>query len=194
MEEVIPSAPSLVTTKPKGLKGFKWNNKYFIVIGGVGLTAYGISWLIKQQAMLGKTCFKPAGFSTNKLAINNADINIKLKMKNKSNVGYYIKNQVYNTYINDQFVGVIRNPNKLYIVPEKTTDVWLNVKFNPLQVANISWDTLKDLIARNSDVKVQIKGNAKIVAGGGLFVFNYPVDNTFTLSDLVKGVGASESC
>ena len=162
-------------------------------MGGVALTAYGISWIAKQQSMLGKTCFKPAGFVPSKLTINNADINIKLKMKNKSEVGYYLKNQVYNAYINDQFVGVIRNSNKLYIVPEKTTDVWLNIKFNPLQVSNISWDTLRDLIMKNSDVKVQLKGNAKVIAGGGLFAFNYPVDETFSLADLVKG-GTSEPC
>jgi len=197
MEQPVVSAPvsSIVTTKPRGLKGFKWKNKYFAVIGGVGLTAYGISWLIKQQAMLEKTCMKPSGFVPNKLSINNADINIKFKMKNKSTLGYYLKNQVYNVYINEQFVSVIRNPNRLYIVPEKSTDVWLNVKFNPLQVANISWDTLKDLIANNSDVKVQLKGSAKVVAGNGLFAFNYPVDETFTLSELVKGGGGtSEPC
>lgn len=189
------AAPSIATTKPKGLKGLKWKNKYLIYIGGAGLTAYGVTWIIKQQSMLEKTCFKPAGFVPNELSINNADINIKYKMKNKSKVGYYLKNQVYNAYINDQFVGVINNSNKIYIVPEKTTDVWLNVKFNPLQVANISWDTLKNLIANNSDVKVQIKGNAKVIAGGGVFAFNYPVDETFTLSDLVKGAGSTtETC
>jgi LEA14-like dessication related protein len=194
MEQIIPSAPSLVTTKPKGLKGLKWNNKYFIVIGGVALTAYGISWLVKQQEMLKKTCFKPKGFVPVRLALNSADINVKFKMKNESKAGYYLKNQIYNIYINDQFVGVIKNPNRLYIVPEKSTDVWLNVKFNPLQVANISWGTLKDLIANNSDVKVQIKGNAKVIAGGGVFAFNYPVDETFTLSELIKGGGTSETC
>ena len=189
-----PSSPTIVTTKPKGLKGLRWKNKYLIVIGGVGLTAYGISWLVKQQAMLGKTCMKASGFVPVKLGINNADINIKFKMKNKSSVGYYLKNQVYNVFINDQFVGVIRNPNKLYIVPEKSTDVWLNVKFNPLQVANISWDTIVDMISKNSDVKIQIKGNAKVVAAGGLFAFNYPVDESFTLAELVKGGGATEPC
>jgi hypothetical protein len=198
MESVASTAtasPMIATTKPKGLKGLKWKNKYLAYIGGVGLTAYGVSWLVKQQSMLTKTCFKPAGFVPNRLTINTADINIKYKMKNKSKVGYYLKNQVYNVYINDQFVGVIKNPNKLYVVPEQTTDVWLNVKFNPLQVANISWDTLKDLIANNSDVKVQIKGNAKVIAGGGLFAFNYPVDETFKLSELVKsGSATTETC
>lgn len=194
-QPIIPTAPSsIATTKPSGLKGLKWKNKYFIYIGGVALTAYGISWIAKQQSMLNKTCFKPAGFVPNKLTLNNADINIKLKMKNKSALGYYLKNQVYNVYINDQFVGVIRNPNKLYIVPEKTTDVWLNIKFNPFQVSNISWDTLKDLIANNSDVKIQLKGNAKVIAGSGLFSFSYPVDTTFKLSDLVKGGNAAEPC
>ncbi len=188
------SAPFIATAKPKGLKGFKWKNKYIAYIGGVGLTAYGITWIIKQQSLLENTCFKPAGLVPNKLSINNADINIKYHMKNKSSLGYYLMNQVYNAYINDQFVGVINNPNKLYIVPEKTTDIWLNVKFNPLKVANISWDTLKDLIANNSDVKIQLKGSAKVVAGGGLFAFNYPVDETFTLSDLVKGSGTSTPC
>src|SRR3972149_1078468 len=146
--EAVAQTPAIATTKPRGLRGLKWKNKYLVVIGGVGLTAYGISWLIKQQSMLAKTCMKPSGFVPSRLSINDADINIKFKMKNKSSVGYYIKNQVYNTYINDQFVGVIRNSNKLYIVPEKTTDVWLNVRFNPLQVANISWDTIRDLILK----------------------------------------------
>jgi len=195
MESAIPaSAPVIATTKPSGLKGLKWKNKYLIAIGGVGLTAYGISWLIKQQGMLEKTCFKAKGFVPVRLTINSADVNVKFKMKNESKVGYYLKNQIYNVYINDQFVGVIKNPNKLYIVPEKSTDVWLNVKFNPLQVANISRDTLKNLIANNSDVKVQIKGNANVVARGGMFAFNYPVDETFTLSELIKGGGTSETC
>ena len=81
--EAVASSPIIATTKPSGLKGLKWKNKYLIAIGGVGLTAYGISWLFKQQAMLDKTCFKPAGFVPNKLTINNAEINVNLNMKNK---------------------------------------------------------------------------------------------------------------
>lgn len=188
MEQVI------ATTRPVGLKGMKWKNKYLIYIGGVGLTAYGLTWLAKQRSALDKTCFKAAGFAPNKLTINQADINIKLKMKNKSKIGYYLKNQIYNVYINDQFIGTIKNPNRLYIVPEKTTDVWLNIKFNPLQLGNISWDTMKDLILKNKDVNVQLKGNAKIVAGGGMFAFNYPVDETFKLSDLAKGGTVADPC
>lgn len=188
--ESVAQAPVMATAPKK----FRFKKRYFLVAGGIAVTAYGISWLTKQQRMVENTCLKPKGFVPVRLTINNADINIKFKMKNDSKVGYYLKNQVYNVYINDQFVGVIKNPNKNYIVPEKSTDVWLNVKFNPLQVANISWDSMKDLIANNSDVKVQIKGNAKVVAGGGFFAFNYPVDETFTLSELVKGGSTSEPC
>lgn len=188
-----PLAPSIATTKPRGLKGLKWKNKYFAYIGGVALTAYGITWLIKQRSMLDKTCFRPTGFAPISLTLSNASINIKLNLKNKSSVGYYLKNQVYNTFINGQFVGVIRNSKSQYILPESPNDVWLNVKFNPMQVTNISWDTLKDLILKNSDVKIQIKGSATVVTKGKIFAFSYPVDETFNLRDIAKG-GTSEPC
>ena len=192
--EGVPVTPA--TTMPsKGfsIKDFKWQKKHIFYVGGAVVATYLIVHFAKQGSMLKKTCFKPAGFVPNKLSINDADINIKLKMKNKSKIDYYLKNQIYNVYINDQFVGVIRNANKLYIAPEKSSDVWLNVKFNPLKVANISWDTIKDILSKGGDAKIQLKGNARVVDKSGLFAFNYPVDSTFSLKDLTSGT-TSDPC
>ena len=179
----VPVAPS----KGFSIGKFHWKNKYFLYAGGAIAGTYVAMYLYKQSQLMYDTCFKPAGFIPNSLGLTNADINIKLMMKNKSKIDYYLKNQVYNVYISDQFVGAIKNPNKLYIAPEKSSPVWLNVKFNPMQVANISWDTLKGLLTNGGDVKIQIKGNARVVDKNGFFGFNYPVDETFTLKDLTSG-------
>ena len=141
---------------------FKWQNKYWYWAGGGVLGIYAITYFARQSKLVAKTCFKPAGFVPSKLTPTEADINIKLKMKNSSAVDYYLKNQIYNVYINDNFVGVIRNPNKIYIAPERSSDVWLNLKFNPIQVLNLSWQTLKDLLVKNTDAKIQLKGSARI--------------------------------
>ena len=126
-----------ITTPTKGfsLKNFKWENKYFLYAGAAVLGTYIVAHLVKQSNLLNKTCFTPAGFVPNTLSLTDADINIKLKMKNKSNINYYIKNQLYNAFIDNQFIGVIKNPNELHIAPDRTTDVWLNVRVNPMKVA-----------------------------------------------------------
>jgi hypothetical protein len=191
---VISPAP----TKSFAIGNFKWKNSYLLYIGGAALATYGIVLAVKQANLLKKTCFKPAGFVPNQLGLTNADINIKLNMKNKSNVEYFLTNQVYNVYISDQFVGAIKNPNKIAIAPATPTSptvspIWLNVKFNPMQVANISWDTLKGLITGGGNVKVQIKGNATVTDKSGIFRYNYPVDSVFTLKDLTSGT-TSDPC
>ena len=187
--ETVTSIPSPITaSKSLSIGNFKWKHKYFFYIGAAAVASYGAMYFINQVFLLKKTCFKPAGFVPNDLTLSNANINIKLQMKNKSDVDYYLKSQIYNMYINDQFVGVINNPNKLYIAPMKTTDVWLNVIFNPTQVANVSWSSLIGLITGGGDVKIQIKGKAKISGTSGLWVYNYPVDEIFTLKDLTSGM------
>src|SRR3990172_7009333 len=118
--EGTPVTPATkIPSKGFSIGNFKWKNQYWFYAGGAVVATYGIMYLIKQGNMLRKTCFKPAGFVPNKLGLTEADINIKLKMKNKSKIDYYLKDQIYNVYINDQFASVIRNPNKLYIAPEK---------------------------------------------------------------------------
>lgn len=196
MEATTTATTSIPVSKPSGanafaLKNFKWKKSYWFYAGGAVVASYGIAWLINQRSMLDKTCFKPAGFVPNKLGINDTDINIKLNMKNKSDVDYYITKQIYNVFINDNFVGVIRNDNEQYILPNKTSPLWLNVRFNPLKVANISWDTLTTVLSKGGDAKIQIKGNAKVRKG--IFSFNYPVDSTFTLKELTA-TGGSEPC
>lgn len=188
---VIPATK--VPSKGFSIGNFKWKNKYWFYVGGAVVGTYVVAHLVKQAGLLKKTCFKPAGFVPNKLSLQDADINIKLKMKNKSKIDYYLKNQIYNVYINEQFVGVIKNDNKLYIAPDKTSDVWLNLRFNPLKAVNISWDTLKDLLSKGGDAKIQIKGNARVSDKSGIFGFNYPVDQTFSLKDLTTNSG-KEPC
>jgi len=191
----MAETPNITTTTTPTSKGFsignfKWKNQYFIYVGGAILGTYIVTYLVKQSNLLRETCFKPAGFVPNKLTLNEADINLKLKMKNKSDIDYYLKQQLYNVFINDKFVGSVKNNNKLYIAQNKTSDVWLNIKFNPLQVANLSWDTLKELLTTGGDAKIQLKGNAKVVVASGLFAFDYPVDETFSLKELTSGAKA----
>ena len=175
------------------LKNFQWKRGYWGILGGVVLAGVVGSHLYNQAQLLSKTCIKPAGFVPNTLTATSADINIKLALNNKSNIEYYLQNQVYNVYINDIFVGTIQNPNKIYVAPMRSTDVWLNVKFNPMQLVNLSWTTLKDLLIQNSNISIQLQGNAKITTGAGLLSYNYPVDTTFTLADLSSNSN-SEPC
>lgn len=183
MAETVIAQPAPVKTSRLPFN-FKWKNSYWWWVGGAAVGSYLIAHFVSQGRLLYNTCFKPAGFMPNKLTLNEADINIKMKMLNKSDIDYYIKSQGYNVYINNSFVGVIKNPNKIYIAPKRYTDLWLNVKFSPLKVSNISWDTLKDLIIKGGDLKIQLQGVAKIKAG--VFSFNYPVDETFALKELLQ--------
>lgn len=174
----------ITASTKKSMLPFKWKGQYWLYVAGAGVLTYGISYGIQQKRLLHKTCFKPASFVPNKLSVNQADINIKLKMKNKAHVGYAIKSQQYEMYINNSFVGTIENNNQIFIAPQSTTDVWLNIKFNPLHVANISWDTIKDLIVKGGDLRIKLKGKAKIKKG--IFTFNYPLNESFTLKELLQ--------
>lgn len=194
----METASAIPVSEPVKLASpnFKWKPKYFFIVGGVGIAAYAVIRLANQAALLSKTCFKPSGFVPTTLTLNDADINIKLDFKNKSNIEYYLKNQAYNVYINDQFVGSIANPNRIPIAPATDTSatispVWLNLKFNPAQVLNISWTSLLGLITNGGDVKVQIKGIAKVIGKSGLFRYNYPVDSVFTLKELTSGAATA---
>lgn len=166
------------------MKNFKWKSKYWWAVGGGAVLTSLIVHYKRQYDLLEKTSFKPAGFAPNKLTLNEADFNIKLKMNNDSAVDYYLKDQVYNLYINNSFVAVIRNPNQIYVAPEKSTDIWLNVKFNPMNVKNLSWLQIKEMLLKNSSLAIQLKGNAKVKLLNGVFSFDYPVDETFTMKDL----------
>jgi LEA14-like dessication related protein len=166
------------------LSNFKWKHGYWFIIGGVLVGSAAGYHFYQQYQLLKNTSIKPSGFVANSLTSSDADISIKMAMSNQSSIPFTIRSQLYNVYINDVFVGAIDNPNSIDIAPEKSSDIWLNIKFNPMDLINLSYNTLKDLLLQNSNVIIHLQGTAKISTGAGLLSFNYPVDQTFSLADI----------
>lgn len=162
--------------------------KKALIILAVILVIVVVVWSINQKKLLEKTCFSQAKkpVTVKKIGLKESEITLNMLMKNKSAIDYHINKQKYEVIINDKKVSDIVSRKEHHIKADGlASPIGLDVKFNP---SAATWEAIKEL-ATTGDVKIQLKGTARIRKG--LFFYNYPVDSVFTMKDFTS---ESEPC
>lgn len=157
-----------------------------VIVGGIlvgGLT-YIILHFQRQKYLFSNSCFKLGGFVPVSVGTDETKINIKMYIKNKSDIGFTIKNQRYDLYLNDKYITTLEKPEKIYISANYLNEEWLSFNFNPKQAFGTLVSTLIDKITGKSNMRVSIKFSLKI--GTGLFAMNYRDEINTTVEEMMS--------
>ena len=154
------------------------------------LVIVAVIFVWKEINLIKKTCFKLTKVKIKKLGLNNSIISVDAFIKNKSNTDMTVWNQEYDVYVGGKKVTHISKKEKVPLKAHDSNTASLDVEFDPLNVLNISIAELGNLLSKDSDVKIRIKG--KMMVRTKWFSMPYKIDDEESLKDLISGV--SEPC
>ena len=155
----------------------------FIVLLVLALLYAGI-FLYRQQQLYKQSCFKPRGFKINKLQPFDADIDLNLEFKNKTDLDLNIISQEFDVYINDSPVSHITGTEKVAARSNMSAIIPLKITFNPVEALIISLNNIGLLFQDKDKIRIAIKGNLTL-SSGVVFINRLPVNISYTIGELL---------
>lgn len=134
----------------------------YIVAGLLGIVSFALAagYLAYKKLMDYTLGFK--SIKVKKVSIKLIEFDVFLNFLNKSNLGFDIIEQEYKVYMNDKFVSKVVNYSTTKILPNATSVIGVNVKFDPRVVLKVIGKDFKDLILKpdqyiiKTDMKLKV--------------------------------------
>lgn len=131
-------------------------------VGGIGYAIY--RFYKKQFALLADFDYEISGIRVNKLSLNNISLDISVRFGNKSKIEATVSEIFLDVFLEGQKVGFISD-NKPFVIPSNgTSDVSMNVTFNPQLIFKSALPIILSGISKK-DLNFMFKGNANIKSG-----------------------------
>lgn len=103
------------------------------------------------------------------LSLSSGIVKTILQYNNPNNFGLDIKETNLEVYVNDKYLGIAENPEKMIIPKSSVFDFPIRVHFNPIQVLGIAFKN-----SMSKEVTLRVKGTAKL-GKQGVFM-RVPID------------------
>ncbi len=165
--------------------------KHWIFIG-MGLTLALASWhFYNQFSLLKRTCFGFNGYSIKELNINKIVMEIRLKLRNRSDIAFELKGYNVDIFINNTKVSTIASGTAQTIDRDSFANLVLPIEILPKNILNK--DFISGFLLNYQNAIIKISGSVSINAGG-ISKSNIPVLMESKLRDMMPKGGASEPC
>jgi len=157
----------------------KLERKHFVAVG-IGIVSMTAAYAYWQYKKLMNYVITLKALRINQVIENNADFDLVLNFQNKSDIKFEIVSQVYDVYFNNKLITNAQNYKAQTILPQTTSPISLNIKFNP-EKAGLN---LLNMILGLKPIYVIIKVKFKVKLG--IFKVNLPYEYKVALKDLLK--------
>lgn len=157
------------------------------IVAGIGAIVYGLYRFYKYQVSLAmEYCYKITNYKFNALDQNGINMDLFLKIENKSDFIITILGYDLDILVNGKNVGHVVSKTQYTLLNKSITEIGINVLFNPL-----SSFSLVDVIALltyavtdKSKFIIEVKGT---ISGKMNFIQikNFPIDIKMSLADIL---------
>lgn len=163
------------------------------IIGTILLLAAGLTWhFTNQLSLLKKTCFGFNGYIIKELNKNKIVIELRIKLRNQSDIAFELKAYNFNVYINNTKVTTVTSTQPQTIDRNSAAQINLLVDVVPGNILNPNF--LSGFLLNYQNANIKIQGTASINAGG-INKSNIPVLIESKLKDMLPTTGGvSEPC
>tara|TARA_Y100000592_G_scaffold101114_1_gene185633 strand:+ start:19561 stop:20043 length:483 start_codon:yes stop_codon:yes gene_type:complete len=154
-----------------------------LFLGGLGVAGYGVyRYYTKQLAILQDSDISLLNVKLINQTKTNVTLRFNLKVINKSEQDFTIKDFKSNVYFNNKLIGDIEalNINKLILSNGGTTLVSFDYSLNPTKIGLA--EILGGLFANKLKSNLSLRGRMKIKKG--FVTLDSPVDIDYTLKEL----------
>jgi LEA14-like dessication related protein len=159
-------------------------DKWFI-FGGMALGLAAIFYYFKINIKkLYDYKWEFSGIKNLLIRENEISFTIFFKIKNDSDLSFIISEQNYDVYINNIYVSKIKNPNRIMIASNGTTQIPFDIEISNKLLDFVS-NNIFELINKKENVFIKIKGYLSIKAG--IFKLKkYYFEETLTLKEILS--------
>lgn len=160
--------------------------KKALIIGGILIGVGALAWYIKRQANLLKDfCFNFVGYKIINLNRDRITIELKLDIKNKSDIDVTINGYNFDIFMNGAYVSKVLSKKVQKIAKHGFSILNLTVDIEPKKNKSLAnWDFLSRVLLDVNNIKVKIKGDLSATALG-INAKNVPVDLEMKLKEML---------
>lgn len=159
--------------------------KKHVIFGGLALLSLVAAGAYWQYTKFMEYCLTVARVKFNKLSLTGINMDLFLSFKNPSDLTIEINSQEYTVFINNKEFVKVTNPDKVVILKNATSEIPVNINFNPKGAFDILKLNAVDILS-NRD-KVQIKFDIKLKASLFYIPFSVPFTYVTNLKELTEG-------
>lgn len=158
--------------------------KKYVIAGLLGVVSFALAagYLAYKKLMDYTLGFKSV--KVKKVSLKLIEFDVFLNFLNKSNLGFDIIEQEYKVYMNDKFVSKVVNYSTTKILPNATSVIGVNVKFDPRVILKVIGKDFKELVL--SPDKYVIKTDMKLKVNFYGFKVNIPYVYEDTLKNFIS--------
>lgn len=160
----------------------KIEKKHIIAVGiGVVTIAGALAYLQYKKIMNYAMKFKRVKVRT--LSQKLISFDVFLLFTNKSDLKIHIKDQEYKIYINDVYVSRASNGLTNVIEPKTTSEIGVNVAFDPTVVAGLLKTNYLSMLANPGAIKLKVEIKLKVALW--FLTIDIPTTAEFTMKELI---------
>lgn len=126
----------------------------------VGLTALTLNYVLKNVRRLVHITFEFKDVDVNKINLKEISLTMNWICKNPSDFNFTLKNQVYDVFLNNVFVGKVGSSQEIEVYGRGTSIIKTNIYITPKQLINLGIDNLSSFITESGRKKttLEVKG------------------------------------
>jgi len=142
--------------------------KKVLIISGILVGIGALAWYLKRQAnLLMEYCFNMVGYNITTLTRDRITIELKLQIKNKSDLEVTVNSYDFSAYLNGAYVTKIRSNKPQKIAPKGFSVLYLLIDVEPRKNKDLSnWAFLSQILFDVANIKVKIAGGVSVSALG----------------------------
>ncbi len=124
------------------------------------------------------------------LLSKNAQLSITLRITNKSDIDLLATGEVFDIYINNNFVAKLNQSDRHVLARNSSTDITLTANFDPSNLVKQGFAAIAQDFNR---VNIRIKGKLNIKTSI-ISVNNLKVDTSMTLAQIIAPSNQQSTC
>lgn len=142
--------------------------KRVLIIAGIIAGIGGLAWYLHRQAnLLMQYCFNFTGYKILELNRDIISIEVKLQMKNKSDLEVTISGYEFDVYLNGAYVTKVSSNKMQKVAKRDFSTIVLKIDVEPRKNKELAnWDTLSRILLDFKNTRVKIKGSVSATALG----------------------------
>lgn len=149
--------------------------KYWIIAGVVGVTGATAYWIYGQYKKLMKNVTGFKSMTPQIITLDRIKMNIVVNYTNKMDIDVVLTDQQYDIYLDGYYATTLKNPDTITLKANATTEIPLDLDFNPSQVFKQLNIGPAKLLTDYKNIRVKLVMRLKWKA---LF-FNIPISYTY---------------
>lgn len=158
--------------------------KKYIIAGAIGLITITGALVYLQYKKIMNYAMKFKRVKVQTLSQKLVSFDVFLLFTNKSDLKIEIKDQEYKIYINDIYISRASNGVPNIIHPKTTSEIGVNVAFDPTVVAGLLKTNYLSLLANPGAIKLKVE--IKLKVGLWFITVDIPTTVEFTLKELIE--------